>query len=291
MRTRWRFGVERRAHRRMRDYAKVGPQFWIGPTGRQIKAAGTNATVVAMYLITSPHSNMLGLYYLPTLYLAHETGLGMDAATDGLEKCIRASFCSYDPATEMVWVHEMAAYQIAADLKESDRRCAGVQNDYDSLPENPFLGLFFERYANAFHMTLKRGFEDKNSPTEGASKPHASQEQEQEQAQEQNQSSSFHSDAPVGADQPPKPNGGASPERPKDEIYRRAKSRLGPKCGGLVTNLIAAHGGDIGAALQHMREFDAEAKDDDHFRGMLASVMAARKRDDALTPQDRGEVW
>ncbi|ENG6564474.1 hypothetical protein ABU498_004766 [Escherichia coli] len=56
----------------MRDYAKVSPRFWLGETGRELRKAGAEAQVVAFYLMTSPHANMLGLYYLPVLYLAHE---------------------------------------------------------------------------------------------------------------------------------------------------------------------------------------------------------------------------
>lgn len=123
------------------------------------------AVIVAVYLMTSPHSNMLGLYYLPKLYLTHETGLSAEGASKGLAWCIEAGFCQYDGLTEMVWVMEMAAYQIAPILKPDDKRCKGVQKDYDALPNCPFLGAFFNRYKTCFHMTHARGLE---GATEGA---------------------------------------------------------------------------------------------------------------------------
>ena len=55
----------------MRDYATVAPQFWLGKTGRELRRQGAEAQVVSFYLMTSPHANMLGLYYLPILYIAH----------------------------------------------------------------------------------------------------------------------------------------------------------------------------------------------------------------------------
>ncbi|MEA4763928.1 ATP-binding protein [Klebsiella pneumoniae] len=100
----------------MRDYATVAPQFWLGKTGRELRKKGAEAQVVSFYLMTSPHANMLGLYYLPILYIAHETGLGLEGASKGLKSTIEAGFCSYDEDTEMVWVHEMAAYQAEASL-------------------------------------------------------------------------------------------------------------------------------------------------------------------------------
>lgn len=166
----------------MRDYSTVSPQFWLGKTGRELRKSGAEAQVVAFYLMTSPHANMLGLYYLPVIYLAHETGLGIQGASKGLKRAIEAGFCSYDEQTEMVWVHEMAGYQVGRALKPGDKRCAGVRNEYCNLPENPFLPAFFECYRDDFHLTECREFSEKR---EGPCKGLASQEQDQDQEQEQ----------------------------------------------------------------------------------------------------------
>lgn len=168
----------------MRDYSKVGPQFWIGKTGKALRKHGLESQMVALYLLTSPHANMLGLYYVPQAFIAHETGMGMEGAMKGLQGCIDAGFCRYDEDTEMVWVVEMARFQIADQLKDKDLRIKGVQSEYDSLPDNPYLAAFFDMYASAFCMTSKRG---ETSPLQAPSKPLVSQEQEQEQEQKQEQ--------------------------------------------------------------------------------------------------------
>lgn len=171
----------------MRDYSKVSPKFWIGKTGKALKKQGIETVVVGMYLLTAPHANMLGLYHVPLVYIAHETGLGMEGASKGLQGAIEAGFCAYDSDSEMVWVFEMAAYQIAERLKADDKRCIGVQSDYDDLPENKHLRGFYVKYATPFNMKNMRDF---GCPLEGASKPLRSQEQEQEQEQEQKQEQS-----------------------------------------------------------------------------------------------------
>ncbi|HFG4486373.1 hypothetical protein [Acinetobacter baumannii] len=168
----------------MRDYGKVSPHFWTGSTGKNLRQC-PDSIVVAMYLMTSPHANMLGLYYMPLLYVAHETGLGMEGAIKGLKWACKAGFCSYDEVSEMVWVHEMARFQVAESLKATDNRCKGIQKDYDSLPSNPFLASFFDKYAEAFCMTNKReGRAVSIAENEAPNKPLPSQEQEQEQEQE-----------------------------------------------------------------------------------------------------------
>lgn len=140
----------------MRDYGKVGPQFWIGQTGKKLRGC-MEARIVAMYLMTAPGSNMIGLYYVPLGSIAHETGLGIEGASKGLQWAIEAGFCKYDDTTEMVWVVEMAKFQVAEQLVEKDLRCKGIQREYDALPANPYLASFFDRYGMAFCMTEKRG--------------------------------------------------------------------------------------------------------------------------------------
>lgn len=198
----------------MRDYSKVGPQFWIGKTGKLLRKAGADAQLVGIYLITSPHANMLGLYYLAQETIAHETGLGIKRAQAGLKACINAGFCSYDEESEMVWVHEMAFYQIADRLVITDKRSKGVQNEYNQLPDNPFLARFFGKYSEAFGMTCLRGdFRTADRGIEGASKALASQEQEQAQEQE-HEHEQAHAQAMIA-----QPVGRAAPKviEPKEE--------------------------------------------------------------------------
>lgn len=184
----------------MRDYGKVSPQFWTGQTGKALKAAGPESVVVGLYLMTSPHANMIGLYYLPVMYMAHETGLGMEGASKGLQGCIEASFCTYDSASEYVFVHAMARYQVAESLKPDDKRCKGIDNELSKIPKSLLVKDFLEMYGERFHLSTQW-------PFEGASKPLRSQEQEQKQEQEQERH------APAGANPPPKPKKAKTPER------------------------------------------------------------------------------
>ncbi|EOT0437846.1 DNA-binding protein, partial [Escherichia coli] len=162
----------------MRNYATISPQFWLGETGRKLRKSGPECMVVALYMMTSPHSNMLGLYYLPVLYIAHETGLDPEGASKGLQMACEAGFCSYDHDSEVVWVHEMAAWQVGESLKPGDNRCAGVRNEYSALLENPFLSLFYDKYKDDFHLDVRR---ESCRKIEAPSEPLSSQEQEQEQ--------------------------------------------------------------------------------------------------------------
>lgn len=163
-----------------REYSRVSSNFWTGKTGKSIRKLGRDAQVVALYLMTSPHANMLGLFHAPILYIAHETGMSFEDASKGLQSIIEADFCAYDFEAECVWVYEMAKFQVGEALLPKDKRVQGVMNEYERLPNNTHLKPFFDKYAAAFHMQHSRGIE-------APSQPLRSQKQEQEQKQEQDQ--------------------------------------------------------------------------------------------------------
>jgi len=144
--------IHRKGTTTIREFANISPQFWINERGRTIKKLGLKAQLIAIYLLTNPHANMIGIYYLPSALIAHETGIELNATVKGLQNLSAANFCSYDPTSEYVWVHDMAFEQIGTDLKEQDNRVKGVKYEYASLPKLPFLKSFFDKYAETFYL-------------------------------------------------------------------------------------------------------------------------------------------
>lgn len=163
----------------MRVFATLRSQFWTGTTGKAITAAGKDARIVATYLLTCEHANMIGLYRLPLLYVSEETGLKRREVSSALEQLGFMEFAAYDQETEYVWVCEMARYQLDLlpheAIKEGDHRAQGAARIYKQLAPNPFLLPFYERYAPRLRLPLKRDLlaEKKplRSPFGGASEP------------------------------------------------------------------------------------------------------------------------
>lgn len=179
----------------MRDYASIAPRFWTGETGRALRRAGPEALACALYLVTCPHANAFGLYYLPLSYLAHDTGLPLQEASKALQRCCEAGFCDYDEDSEVVWVCNMARFQIGAAIKQADNRAKWVRDEWEKLPKNKFLRAFWEKYGEAYHLPAPR-------PSEAPGKPLRSQDQEQEQEQEQEQDTKDTSAQPLAGSVP-----------------------------------------------------------------------------------------
>lgn len=207
----------------MRDYGKVAPQFWTGRTGKALRAAGPEVQVVALYLLTCPSANMIGLYYLPIPTLAHETGMTIEGASKGLRRASEAGFCTYDEEAEVVWVHEMARFQIGATVSRKDKRHPGIVRMLATAPKSCLLNAFHAHYAEAFALpALTSG-----SPLEGASKPLPSPSEAREQEQDQDQEYVPPLPPPRGAReadparQPPREVADAATETPAERIAHR----------------------------------------------------------------------
>lgn len=144
----------------MRDYGAVSPQFWIGETGKRLRGK-TDAQVLALYLMTSPHANMIGIFHCPTMYMSNETGMDGPRIDAALTALIAEGFCLYDRESEFVFVVRMAAHQIGENLKPDDNKCKGVVKELGKVRVLTLKQAFIDAYKGHYHL----------SPFEAPSKP------------------------------------------------------------------------------------------------------------------------
>ena len=168
----------------MREYARVSPKFWINLQGREIKKMGVEAQLIALYLITNPHANMIGVYYLPITTMAHETGISYEDTLKAIEQLIECDYCSYDETFEYVWVHEMAIDQVGIQLKINDNRVKAINDLVEGLPELNFVSHFISKYSIKFYIHSTNAI---HLSDQGALKSLPSQEKEEDQEKNQEQ--------------------------------------------------------------------------------------------------------
>jgi hypothetical protein len=181
----------------VRDHAIVSPRFWTGETGKRLRKH-PDAQRLALYLITCPSSNMIGLYYLPIPTICHELNLPFKGASEGLRRVFEGGFAAYDEVSETIFVYEMARFQIGETLGFKDNRIKMVERQLETVRKSKFYNDFLKKYGSVYKL--------KNlTPFEGASDPLRSQDQDQDQEQ--------------GIKDPPNPpaggTSGASVQKPK----------------------------------------------------------------------------
>jgi len=142
----------------MRKFASVPPRVW--QADLKTVRGDIEAIAVHYHLTTSGHANMLGLYYVPVAYIAHEMGVSPEGASKGLLSLVQAGICDYDFDRDLVWVREMAADQVAPQLSPKDKRVKGIAEQLAMLPICPTTLGFYRKYRLPFHLHEERCLED-----------------------------------------------------------------------------------------------------------------------------------
>ena len=156
-----------------RDYAKITPSFWTGETGRRLRG-DSEAQLIALYLVTCPHANMIGIFYMPLPLLCHETGSPLEGASKALRRLSEAGFAYYDETTEHVWIPEMATYQVGETVKPGDNRRAAVQKMVKGC-KSLFVNDFIEKYGEVYGLERQAPSKPLGSPLEAPPKPESSE--------------------------------------------------------------------------------------------------------------------
>jgi hypothetical protein len=114
------------------------------------------AQVVALYLLTAPGSTMLGLYYLPVGTIVHETGVPEGDVNEIMADFDEMGFAHYDADNEVVWVVEMARFQIAEELKTNDNRYKYVVKESPRFAASPLYDRWYDQYHAAFNLPARK---------------------------------------------------------------------------------------------------------------------------------------
>jgi hypothetical protein len=145
----------------MRPSSTVLTSRWTDETGRRVRALGREAMLVSAYLETCANSDAYGLFLLPFSTLASE--LAFEDAREDLRQVLKAlghaRVAYYPPDEQWVWVKRQAQTHFAPNGKapaRGDHRVRGMQKWYDDLPDNPYLGHFFDYYGRLFYLLERR---------------------------------------------------------------------------------------------------------------------------------------
>lgn len=159
-----------------REYGTVLSKFWKAGTGKELRG-DPNAQILALYLMTSPHANMIGVYFCTLGSMSYETGIPLEGASKALRRLIDEGFCSVDPATDEVFVTNMALHQIGEHLDARDNRCKAVARELSMVNSSLLQRQFHDIYASTFHLAHRPAEPVDNkalrSPYQAPSKPDA----------------------------------------------------------------------------------------------------------------------
>lgn len=86
----------------MREYGKLHTSFW---TSQDIRSMTEDGRTLAAYLITSPHSNMLGCYRVPLTYASDDLKWSIERVSEGFGELYRKGFATLSEGSNWVVIH------------------------------------------------------------------------------------------------------------------------------------------------------------------------------------------
>jgi hypothetical protein len=85
----------------MRDYGKVHTSFWSSQT---IKSLSEDGRTLALYLLTSPHSTIAGVFRLPDGYVCEDIGWTSARVAKGFAELLANGYANRCETTKWVWI-------------------------------------------------------------------------------------------------------------------------------------------------------------------------------------------
>ena len=149
-------------------YSKVFVKIWHSKDFRMLSEEGK---MLFLYLLTSPHRNMGGLYYLPLPYLCFDVGLDKERVSKAFEELTDKDMALYDYNTQVVLIKKWFCYNPI----ENENQAKGLNKQLAEIPKSklfkPFVNCVKE-YCKYIESILK-GFDiPSENPSETLSKPY-----------------------------------------------------------------------------------------------------------------------
>ena len=113
----------------MRTYGSVHTCFWENHTNQQLS---DQAKLLALYLLTGPHSNMLGCFRLPEGYVTEDLKWDTSKVKAAFNELSNISFLTRDTQSSWVVIHDF----LKSNPIQNPKQGVGVEKIFNTIPEN-----------------------------------------------------------------------------------------------------------------------------------------------------------
>lgn len=111
----------------MRSYGSVQVRFWDNPITQKLS---DQAKLMAIYLMTGPHSNMIGCFRLPDGYITEDLNWSVPTVKNRFQELININFLTRDNANNWLILHEYLKQNPVQNPKQG----IGIQKLFNSVP-------------------------------------------------------------------------------------------------------------------------------------------------------------
>lgn len=116
-------------------YTRVESRFW---QDEKMRTISTDARHLMLYLLTSPHRNIIGFYFLPTPYACFDLGWVEERFSKGLDELSQIEVIQYDPLTHVVLIQNYLKHNPL----ENPNQVKSAIDRLDEVPQTQLLQAF-----------------------------------------------------------------------------------------------------------------------------------------------------
>jgi hypothetical protein len=136
-------------------YYRVTPRFW---QDRDVRSWPEDSRWLAVYLISSPHRNMTGLFYCPLTYMQSDLQWPANRLQKAFEGLVQAGFIEYDKDAEVVLITNALKH----DSPGNENQVKGAVNALLTVPETYLLARLLElagKHSERLADGIRKAFE------------------------------------------------------------------------------------------------------------------------------------
>jgi hypothetical protein len=161
----------------MREYGSVQTQFW---SDLALQNLSTHAKLLAVYLLTGPHTNMLGCFRLPTGYVAEDLKWNEETVYNAFSELDQIRFLIRDPESNWILIINFLDWNPI----ENPNQGKSIVKLFKRVPHQSTVSKAIIKILLDQTKYLDEGFKNHLATL---SQPFQNQEQNQEQEQEKDQ--------------------------------------------------------------------------------------------------------
>ena len=131
-------------------YTRVESRFW---QDEKMRSISDDARYLMLYLLTSPHRNIMGFYFLPSPYACFDLGWDEKRFNKALQELLEVGTIKYDPHAHVVLIQNYLKHNAL----ENPNQVKSAIDKLDEMPQTPLFKDFLaiiEQFDKPFMQPL-----------------------------------------------------------------------------------------------------------------------------------------
>ena len=131
-------------------YTRVESRFW---QDEKMRTVSDDARYLMLYLLTSPHRNIMGFYFLPSPYACFDLGWDEKRFNKALQELLEVGTIKYDPHAHVVLIQNYLKHNAL----ENPNQVKSAIDKLDEMPQTPLFKYFLaiiEQFDKPFMQPL-----------------------------------------------------------------------------------------------------------------------------------------